>query len=89
MGIFSFFNKSNKMDRDEILEVIYQAVDLMRAGKFNQANKIYIDLDKANPNNPTILKSWAKIIVCLGDYTVAVDKYNQAITFYELQGNDG
>ena len=50
--------------KKQILKVIYQAVELKRAGKFNQANKIYIDLDKANPNTPTILKSWAKIMVC-------------------------
>jgi len=59
------------------------AVQFKRAGDFNKANDIYIKLNNQYPNNPIVLKSWAKISVCLGNYNQAIEKYKSASKLYK------
>ena len=62
---------------------ISRAVQFKRAGDFNKANAIYIKLNNQYPNNPIVLKSWAKISVCLGNYNQAIEKYKCASKLYK------
>ena len=78
-----------KQNKDKILDNISKAVSFKRIGDFVRANKIYINLHKEHPDNPIVLKSWAKTIVCLGKYDEAVQKYKMAIKYFDALGNTG
>jgi len=76
---------------DEGVEIIQNkissAVELKRNGNFTEANEIYSNLDIQYPNNPVILKSWAKILICLGEYDSAITKYKEASKLYREIGS--
>lgn len=67
----------------KIDDEISRAVQFKRAGDFNKANDIYKKLNNQYPNNPIVLKSWAKISVCLGNYNQAIEKYKSASKLYK------
>jgi len=77
-----------KQNTEYILGKISEAVELKRNGEFDSANQIYINLDNEYPNNPIILKSWAKTLVCLGKYDYAIEKYQLAAQYYNELGNN-
>ena len=77
------------MNHDKILEKISEAVILKREGKFEDACEVYRKLDKANPNYPVILKSWAKTLICLGEYSLAESCMLRAAIGYDKNGDDG
>mgnify|MGYP001204548806 CR=1 FL=1 len=77
------------MTHDQILEKISKAVSLKREGKFEDASELYRKLDKANPDYPVILKSWAKTLICLGEYSLAEGKMLRAAIIYNKKGDDG
>ena len=81
--------EKEKHNKERILDKISQAVDLKRKGKFNDANEIYSNLNSEHPENPVILKSWAKTLVCMGQYEDAIEKYQLAIKHFDEQGNEG
>jgi len=76
-----------EQEKELILEKITQAVSLKRNGDFDKANSIYTGLDSKFPNDPIIHKSWAKILVCLGEYDNAIEKYKNASVLYKSIGN--
>lgn len=81
--------EKEKQNKEKILGQISQAVDLKRNGEFKSANKIYTNLNNEYPENPIILKSWAKTLVCMGQYDDAIEKYQLAVKHFDAQDNDG
>ena len=77
------------MNRDQILKRISEAVGLKRQGKFEEARQIYENLDNSNPNNPIILKSWAKTLVCLRMYDLAGTYFMKAAIQFKKEFNEG
>ena len=76
---------------DDVLETIRDLVILKRKGDFEAANRGYIILAKQEMddlhNYPYVLKSWAKIIICLGSYDVAAEKMAHAAKLFESNNN--
>ena len=70
-----------------IVQGIEQAVQFKRAGRFEEADALYRQLDQWTPEHPTVLKSWAKIQVCMGAYDEAVDLYQRASRHYRQMGS--
>jgi len=62
---------------DDVLSEIKRIVEIKRMGNFEAADQEYSLLaqkEKDEPQNyPYILKSWAKIKVCLGNYDEALE----------------
>jgi tetratricopeptide (TPR) repeat protein len=80
-------NQKEEINQKTIGDEIQIAVGLKRNGNFDEANNIYIDLNNNFPNEPMIIKSWAKIFVCLQEYDKAIDKYEIASKLYKNIGN--
>ena len=75
------------MEYDDIIIQIQEAVKYKREGDFDKANAIYKSLNENSPNNPMILKSWAKIMVCSGNYNQATKLYQKSSDLYKKSGN--
>ena len=100
MGIFDdFFGTNNQNPEDKYIKKygenntdiinkeISKAINLKREGDFKGANSIYVELNNKYGSNPVILKSWAKILVCLSEYDEAIAKYEEASKLYSELGS--
>ena len=76
---------------DDVLEIIEGIVKIKREGRFEEANKKYMELsikEKDDKHNyPYILKSWAKVLVCLGKYETAIEYFDNAAELFNNSGN--
>lgn len=77
---------------DDVLATINELINLKRQGKFEEAIKGYTKLameENNDPNNyPYILKSWAKVLICLGEYEKATNFFEEAALLFQNIGND-
>jgi hypothetical protein len=78
---------------DDVLEIIKKLVEMKRSGGYEEANQRYTELaaneKNDNHNYPYILKSWAKVIICLGEYKLAIDTFRDAADLFQFSGNNG
>jgi len=76
---------------DDVLEIILKLVSLKKQGKFEEANDGYCKLalqEKNDTHNfPYILKSWAKVLVCLGEYDKAIMYFERAADLFNKNDN--
>ena len=79
--------KDEEQNKEIILDKIQEAVNLKRSGDFQAANSLYIDLNNKYPNNPKIIVSWAKILVCMQEYDKAIEKFANASILFKNTGN--
>ena len=77
---------------DDVLEVIEKLVELKRQGKFEDVNQEYFRLAAQEKNDahnyPYVLKSWAKVLICLGEYEKAIDHLDKAAKLFQNNGNN-
>ena len=77
---------------DDVLREINELIALKRNGKFIEANRRYNILynqEKEDSHNaPYVSKSWAKVLLCLGEYDRAESMMRTASTMFKLSGND-
>ena len=83
----NYKEKYGENETQIIQDETFKAITLKREGNFKGANEIYIDLNNKFGSNPVILKSWAKILVCLGRYDNAIEKYQEASKLYREIGS--
>lgn len=76
---------------DDVLSIIQDLVQLKRQGKFEDANNGYFKLSEQEKNDshnyPYILKSWAKVLVCQGEYDKAIEFFEKAKILFKENGN--
>ncbi len=76
---------------DDVLETIMGLVSKKRNGDYNAANDGYIILAEEEKddlhNYPYVLKSWAKVLVCIGSYDVAAEKMSLAAKLFNSHNN--
>ncbi len=65
---------------------IDDAVALKRKGKFWEAQNIYIELNKKNPDNKDVLFSWAKVKMLIGEYEEAKSMFLKSSKLSEKLG---
>lgn len=77
---------------DDVLEEIRKIVELKRAGNFEIADDRYRILAQKEKddswNYPYVLKSWAKVHICLGNYDKAIALFVEAVRGFEKNDND-
>lgn len=73
---------------DYLQDVSMEAVSLKRIGKYNEAIKVYQELDKKYPNNPNIYYGLAKIFACNGAYDSSLESFKIAKELYEFYDNE-
>lgn len=69
-----------------ILDQIERAVILKRCGDYHLANNIYLSLNIIYPDNPIILKSWAKTLALDGYYDIAINLFFKASIIFKNSG---
>jgi len=79
--------EDDEKNKKIILDKIQEAVELKRVGNFDDANSLYLDLNNKYTNNPIIIYSWAKILVCMQEYDKAVEKFTIASKLFQNIGN--
>jgi hypothetical protein len=77
---------------DDVLAEINNLIALKRSGNFTEANKRYsklYDREREDSHNaPYISKSWAKVLLCLGEYERAESMLRTASTMFKLNKNE-
>jgi hypothetical protein len=77
---------------DDVLAVINRLVDLKRRGFHSEANQqyelLYGEEKEDDHNAPYVLKSWSKVLVCLGEYERAESMFRTASTMFKLNNNE-
>jgi len=77
---------------DDVLEIIKNLVELKRQGKFEDANKGYSKLAEEEKNDthnyPYVLKSWAKVLLCQGEYDKTLEFLETATKLFQNNGNE-
>lgn len=77
---------------DDILHIFKELINLKRMGKHHEAEEGYKALaerEKDEPiNYPHVLKSWAKVKICLGEYEEAISMMKQASVLFKQIGNN-
>ncbi len=71
------------VDIKDIQEKVNRAVHFKRDGKYERACKIYEKLETQLPNDPTILKSWAKVVALQGKYERAAEMFARAAVMFD------
>ena len=78
---------------DDVLDIIQNLVQLKRQGKFKEASDGYSELSEKEQNDshnyPYILKSWAKVLVCMGEYEKAIEYFEKAKILFKENDNTG
>jgi len=76
---------------DDVLEIIKNLIELKRQGKFEDASNGYSKLAEEEKNDthnyPYVLKSWAKVLICQGEYDKAIEFLETAATLFLNSGN--
>lgn len=86
---FIEFKKNDRIQIENFEQEVSIGIEFKRKGKYKEAVSIYTQLNDKYPNNPVIFKSWAKVLVCLGQYENAITKYNSAIKYFDKEGKEG
>lgn len=77
---------------DLVLAEIELLIELKRNGEYLAADIRYLQLYEREKEDifdvPYILKSWAKVVLCLGDYDRAIDFFNKAANGFLHNGNN-
>lgn len=76
---------------DDVLATIKDLVAKKRNGDFEAANHGYSILAEQEQNDlhnyPYVLKSWAKVLVCIGNYDIAEEKMSLAAKLFDSRNN--
>ena len=77
---------------DDVLEIIQNLVQFKRLGKFEEASLGYSKLAMKEQNDshnyPYVLKSWAKVLICQGEYEKAIGYLEKAAILFKNSGNN-
>lgn len=68
----------------DIQNKIDNAINYKRAGEFDKSIKIYEHLNNECPNDPIILKSWAKVLIASGNYDLGLEYLIKAKKLFEF-----
>jgi tetratricopeptide (TPR) repeat protein len=85
---FIEYKRNERINKETLVQEILKGIELKRVGEFQRAISLYSQLNAKYPDTAMIFKSWAKVLVCLGQYDEAIAKYYMAIKLFDEEGDE-